>query len=1019
MTGAGAPAAASRDSTQGPALGPGVLAIAGLASLAVAQPIYDVLRRAPEFFAIRGLLTADVLALIGLLALAPTLLLSLPALIVRLAVPARPTWTRTAVALTLGPLVAVIVLQATPGMAASLAATFALAAGAATAWSYSRHQATRSFALLLSAAVVAAPALLLLDTRVRESLSAPASPSIQRATGAQDSGARAPVVLVVFDEWSLTSVLDANGRIDGDRLPNLRRLADASTWYPNATAAADVSELALPAMLSGSRAERGALPTLAERPDNLFTALAPTHDLYAKEAITSLCPPEANLLAQQKPALGERLGLLLSDLKVLWLQVTLPSAWSGDLPSVTRTWSNFEGSEPSAATRAESRDTATAAAAPTHDPVALALQHLRRTDRAAAFRQFVAAIEPPRDRPAFYFLHSMLPHLPWEYLPSGRSYRTPHSRVHGLDREFWDDDPWPALHYRKRYLLQVEFVDKLIGELLDRLEAQGLFDDSVIVITADHGVAFRPGRSRRLLELTDLEGSQTLDLAAVPLIVKAPRQQLPAVDRTPISLAGLAPLVLKLAGADPDAVELPSAPPEPADGALVIVGKYAEDVHLAADRSSWLDREGAELAELLGANDDPMAIGVRPDLHERRIAALPQRTGSYSVLLEAAERWRDVALGQTTLPAIVHGTFDGPPGAVQALLERTAAVALNGVIAATVKPHRGNNRTIRLTALLPERLFVAGRNEVEVYLLPAGGGNAEPTDEPELERVTRASIGVYELTESPVGTGEALLRRSSDAADEEPRFIPVFIQSETRLVGFLDGDGSAAGAVQGWAVDLLNPGKALEIVIFLNGEPIWNGATSSPRAGVAERYGDEYLYSGFYRQPGFGLDPGSRRARRLLETMHRDGVVAYAVADRGIATKLRILYSDLEEEEGREILPITDGRRLTLAPADSRVGGFLDSVSRSGTRTEITGWAADIQRGEPPLQFVVYRDGDYLTRFNPLEERPDVVQAHGDDDLLRSGFLGSVPGGPDPETFRENHRVFGVLQRGVAVELPM
>ena len=39
-----------------------------------------------------------------------------------------------------------------------------------------------------------------------------------------------------------------------------------------------------------------------------------------------------------------------------------------------------------------------------------------------------------------------------------------------------------------------EFLDRLIGRLVQHLKQVGMYDDTLIVITADHGVSFRAGR---------------------------------------------------------------------------------------------------------------------------------------------------------------------------------------------------------------------------------------------------------------------------------------------------------------------------------------------------------------------------------------------------------------------------------------------------------------------------------------------------------------------------------------------
>lgn len=967
---------------------PGILSIAGLSSLALAQPVYDLLRQAPEFFAIRNLYMGDLLALVVLLAVAPALGLSVPAIAVRFL---RPSWTRPAIAVPVGLLSGTIGLQAVRGLPAPAAVTIALAACAVVVWAYVRFRGVRSFALLLLAAAVLVPALLVLDGRVRRSAS---GPSQAIPADLADTGARAPVVLIIFDEWSLVSILDADGAIDRERLPNLARLADQATWYPNATAAADVSELAIPAMLTGQPAEQGRLPTLAEQPINLFTLLAPSHDLYAIEPITSLCPPALNLLAGERAPWNERLSLLISDLTVVWLNQTLPTVWTQQLPEITQTWSGF-GQEQESAPEEPAADR----------PVQRALRHLREADRAAEFRRFGDSIKPTGQRPGFYFLHSLLPHLPWEYLPSGHTYRVTRNRVHGLQRELWTTESWPVRHHQKRYLLQVQFVDRLIGELIEKLEALDLFDRSLIAVTADHGVAFEPGKSRRLLDVDDPTGKQPLDLAAVPLIVKAPFQSEAAVDEASVSLVELAPRLLELAGADPSVV-----PERQKPGTLPLIGKYAANVELPNDREPWRRERLAEQAALLGETNDPVAIGAVPGLHGLRISELRRRDSEIGIRLEAPERWDHVDPERRRLPALVQGILVGP----ESLLERAAAVALNGVIATTVRPHRTSGGEIRFTALLPEHLLRPGLNHIDVFLISEGG------DSPELEHVQGAPGFVYEIAwGGPGGRDDALVRRSRSSIDAAAVRIPVQRRRADGVIGYVEGAHRANAAIHGWAADLADPGSTLEIVAFLEGRQFWAGATDVERESVAARYGPEHLYTGFTRRGRTVDEFDAEAASETMTTIRREGFVAYAVTPRGTATRLRFFYAPLEEENGAEILPISDGRRLPVVQTGAGFEGAIDLVVKSGRRTQIEGWAANLTQSLRPRQIVLYRDGRFQRALGVNRERPDVVERHDDPGLLRTGFRGAVPGAPEPAAFAEDYRVFALMLRGVAVELPI
>ncbi len=966
----------------------GLLVLAGLSSLAFAQPVFDILGRSPEFFAVRGNSSGDLLALVFLLAVVPTLVLAAPAVLVRMI---RPAWTGPAVAAAVGVLTAVIGLQALRGLPAAAAVAAATAAGAVAGSAYLRFRAVRFFGRLLAAAAVIVPALVLIDPDIRESAAA-SNRSI--AVDPIDTGARAPIVLVVFDEWSLTSILDRNGAIDRQRMPNLARLADRATWYPNATAAADNTVLSVPAMLTGVRARQGQLPTVDEHPVNLFTLLAASHDLHVVESITTLCPPELNQLVSPRQPTGERFGLLVSDLAIVWLERTLPSPWRDRLPAVTRTWSGFGRN-------------VLRPIFPRHE----------QRDRAARFRRFVQTIEPSNRRPGLYFLHSMLPHVPWEYLPSGRRYAVPRRGVHGLDREIWGENPWSVLHHRKRYLLQVEFVDRLIGELVAQLDSTGLFDRSLIAIAADHGVSFQPGRPRRPIEAAEPDNAELLDIASVPLLLKAPFQQQPAIDETPMSLVGLAGRILALAGADAEAAPLPPRPPD----RLTMTGKYAGEVDVAGNRERWRQRRLMEQAGLLGKANDPMAIGVRPGLHGRPTTDFPIRTGDARIRIDNAWAWTDVDPELPAVPVLVKGRFDQPLPAT----DQDLAVALNGVIAATPRPHVAADGSTRIVSVLPEARLAAGPNAMDVFLIGETGGRIQlelVRRQVELERhvIPWTPNPVYVVSRNGRGQIDALVRRSSSARDASVDRYVVSRQSPDGLQGNLDGNVARGFAFQGWAFDHGDPESVLEVVLFLAGSQYGVGASDVRRPDVATHFGSEHLHSGFLLGPdGAAASHRFRSDESLAEAIRREGVIAYAVSRRGRAARLHFQYRPIEHRtRGVATLPISDGRSLTVQRPGDGFEGSVDRVVNGNGTTTIEGWAADLRTGEQPLQIVIYRNGEFLTRMGPTRNRPDVVEHYGDPRLQHIGFRGEVPGAPAPAAFSRHHRVFAIMQRGAALELP-
>jgi sulfatase-like protein len=129
------------------------------------------------------------------------------------------------------------------------------------------------------------------------------------------------------------------------------------------------------------------------------------------------------------------------------------------------------------------------------------------------FERFLGDIHAADARGTLSWLHLVLPHSPYVYDAAGRIHR----REHG-EPGTWRDatDYADAL---RAYRRQVGFVDTLVGRFLDRLEAEGLADDAVVIVTSDHG--FHSLRSFAAPELIDgFEVNAARPRA--PMIVRAP-----------------------------------------------------------------------------------------------------------------------------------------------------------------------------------------------------------------------------------------------------------------------------------------------------------------------------------------------------------------------------------------------------------------------------------------------------------------------------------------------------------------
>jgi hypothetical protein len=444
-------------------------------SFAVAQPLFDLLGKNGEFFAARGSTRWDaiVFALV-LLFVPPAILLALESIFGR-----SVRWAVHSVFV--AGLVALFVLQAIRGWNASgwLLVAVAVAVGAAAAELYLRAGAARLALTVLAPAPLLFLALFLFNSDVsRLSLS---------TETAQAAGERAstPTVLIAFDELPVNSLLDAQGRIDAARFPNFGRLARGSTWFEHATTVGEGTTHAIPAILTGRFPKAGEFPVYTDHRQNLFTLFGGATQLHVVDQETHLCPP--SLCPNLEGSLSHRSATLAEDTGVVYLHELLPENLTGGIPSIANGWDSF-------------------------------LQDAsRHNDPGRIDPVFLRSLHPQAS-PSLWYLHLLLPHSPWTYLPSGERYDVRAAPGWGSD-EIWNPNQAAVDQYWQRHLLQLGYADRVLGRLLDRLHTTGLYDRAVVVVTADHGVSFRAGQKRRPLSDANRE-----DIAYVPLFVKAPGQ---------------------------------------------------------------------------------------------------------------------------------------------------------------------------------------------------------------------------------------------------------------------------------------------------------------------------------------------------------------------------------------------------------------------------------------------------------------------------------------------------------------
>ena len=406
---------------------------------------------------------------------------------------------------------------------------------------YERRQWLRSWLTLTSIGIVLSPALFLMNYERSLLKEMPVEATVPVKNPA-------PIVFIIFDELSGNTLVNEQLEIDSRRFPQFARLASISTWYRNATTVSPRTEFAVPAILSGRFPAHESPALAADYPGNLFQLIEATKsfEMVVFEPVTRLCPNSVLHTRTPERSLKKKCWNLFAALVTVYPRLIFSSDAPVWFPEMPRQWFGIPPEEVLLAKMDESKTGLIRYSSPEG-----------RDHQQKHFLKFLCPSEMPR----FCFFHTVLPHYPWTYLASGEQYQSeigaPHSPAgaHGELGENWDNDPPTVIRSEFRYRQQVGYVDRFIGQVLDRLKETDLLDRCLLIVTADHGVSFHPGHSRRLPDADNLS-----DIMNVPFFVKLPGQLSGTTDDRNIESVDLLPTIAEVTG-----IPLP----EPIDGTSV------------------------------------------------------------------------------------------------------------------------------------------------------------------------------------------------------------------------------------------------------------------------------------------------------------------------------------------------------------------------------------------------------------------------------------------------------------------
>jgi hypothetical protein len=247
-----------------------------------------------------------------------------------------------------------------------------------------------------------------------------------------------------------------------------------------------------------------------------------------------------------------------------------------------------------------------------------------------------------------------------------------------------------------------------------RLRETDLYDKSLIVVVADHGMDFRAGTTRRRVDRTNAR-----NMLSVPVFIKAPGQRDGAVDDRVFETIDILPTIAEVLG-----IELPWA----MDGLSALGPPVARQINAWGPARLTLD-----LAELRQTRE---TLDRRLTLFGSGGWSLLYRQGPFGHLvgqeLSAFKVGPSRSLQlQVSIP-VPDFTLPAEASVVPALIEGIAlgagnrtfdlAVAINGRVAgiASLPELQAQRRRRHWRVMVDERLFRPGENSVSFYRVTGG-----------------------------------------------------------------------------------------------------------------------------------------------------------------------------------------------------------------------------------------------------------------------------------------------------------
>jgi hypothetical protein len=313
-------------------------------------------------------------------------------------------------------------------------------------------------------------------------------------------------------------------------------------------------------------------------------------------------------------------------------------------------------------------------------------------------------------------VHALVPHAPWRI--------TPDNRVAPLSSAISTSNPDSEDGVRDTYqtfLYQVAAADNVIVDVMSRLKKSGKWDNTMLVVTADHGISFVPTLPQRHTDFTEKE--TVGDIYRIPTFIKYPKQTMGIISDCAMSNLDLLPTIVETMGTKTSWTfgGRSVAKSCPSNRVREVVSATGETTVLSGGFEEVRDRLAyySGMVSTTGPIRRVAAIGASADLIGRPISAdvIDPAVGAWTV--NQKRSFKNVADQRgAKVPSLITGTIR-----LTAPIDigTEGIIAIDGVAAGVIGELSGARDVVSYTAILDYTLLTPGDHTVELFVRAADG----------------------------------------------------------------------------------------------------------------------------------------------------------------------------------------------------------------------------------------------------------------------------------------------------------